>query len=87
MNERIKHLAEQAANEIADQFTSGFFDDRMVSDITNIIHKHHKKSSEMIVEECRNILADVYRETPLECCGYFLHADEVIAKHFYGVKE
>ena len=49
MNDRIKHLAEQAANEIADQFTPGFFDDRMVSDITNIIHKYHKKSSEMIV--------------------------------------
>jgi hypothetical protein len=87
MNERIKQLALQTANEIADQFTPGFFDDRMVSDITNIIYKHHKKSSEMIVEECRNVLADVYNEVPLECSGHFLYADEVLAKHFYGEKE
>ena len=43
-----------------------------------------EKFAELIVEELRSVLSDVYRETPLECCGHFLHADEVIMKHFYG---
>jgi hypothetical protein len=37
MNERIKELAEQASNEIADLFRHGFFDQRMVDDLTKII--------------------------------------------------
>lgn len=45
-----------------------------------------EKFAELIVEECRNVLADEYRKTPLECCGHFLRADEVLAGHFYGVK-
>ena len=43
--------------------------------------------AELIVEECRNVVSDVYRKTPLEICGPLLTADEEIAKHFYGVEE
>jgi DNA relaxase NicK len=57
MNERIKELAEQAANEIADQFKPGFFDNRMVEDVANIIYKHHEKFAELIVRECSDIVA------------------------------
>ena len=45
------------------------------------------KFAELIVEECRNVVSDVYRKTPLEICGPLLTADEEIAKHFYGVEE
>ena len=41
--------------------------------------------AELIVEECRNVVAEVYRNTPLELCGPLLVADEKIAEHFYGV--
>jgi hypothetical protein len=50
MNERIKELAEQAANELADLFSPGFFDDRMVNDVAEI----NKKFAELIVRECIN---------------------------------
>lgn len=48
MNERIKELSLQAADEIADLFSPGFFDDRMVNDIAEI----NKKFAELIVREC-----------------------------------
>jgi hypothetical protein len=44
-----------------------------------------EKFAMLIVEECRNVLTDVYREVPLECSGHLLYADEVLAKHFYGI--
>ena len=40
-----------AANEIADQFTPGFFDGRMVSDVANIIGKHFEKFSVEVANE------------------------------------
>ena len=46
-----------------------------------------EKFAELIVEECRTVVSDVYRKTPLELCGPLLTADEEIAKHFYGVEE
>ena len=49
-------------------------------------HLDTAKFAEFIIEECRDVLADEYRKTPLECCGHFLRADEAIAEHFYGVK-
>ena len=51
MNERIKELAEQAANELADLFSPGFFDDRMVNDVAEI----NKKFAELIVRECAQV--------------------------------
>jgi hypothetical protein len=46
-NERVKELALQSANEIADLFNPGFFDDRMVTAIAEI----NKKFAELIVQE------------------------------------
>ena len=71
MNERIKELLEQAG----------------VKYVTMPKDTVYEKFAELIVEECRNVLADVYRQVPLECCGHFLYADEVLSKHFYGVEE
>lgn len=51
MNEQLKKLADKAANEIADQFRPGFFDDRMVEDVANIIYKHYKKPVNRIKKE------------------------------------
>ena len=45
MKERIKELANNAANEVADQFTLGYFDDRMVENVAEIIYKHYTKRS------------------------------------------
>jgi hypothetical protein len=47
MNERIKQLAEQAADEIADLFSPGFFDDKMVNDVAEI----NQKFAELIVQD------------------------------------
>jgi len=80
MNERIKELAEQARDYVADAIELGFPQDQ-IDDIRD------EKFAELIVEECRNVVSDVYRKTPLEICGPLLTADEEIAKHFYGVEE
>jgi hypothetical protein len=72
MNERIKELSKQA----------GCYYDGMGYGEGNI-----EKFAELIVEECRNVVTEVYRKTPLEQCGSLLAADEEIAKHFYGVEE
>ena len=80
MNERIRELAEQAGF-IVDQ--SGHIMVCFTSDGNDEV----KKFAESIIEECRNVVADVYRNTPLELCGPLLAADEEIAKHFYGIEE
>jgi len=46
-----------------------------------------EKFAELIVEECRTVINDVYHKTPLELCGPLLTVDEEIMNHFYGVKE
>jgi hypothetical protein len=51
MNTLIKKLASQAADEIADLFNPGFFDDKMVNDVEKI----NKKFAELIVLECAQI--------------------------------
>ena len=71
MNERIKQLALQAANEIADLFTPGFFDDRMVNDVAEI----NKKFAESLVKECANIALREEHD-PYECI-----------KKYFGVEE
>jgi len=76
MNERIRQLAEQA----------GFY----YTDKTGFITPagcDPAKFAELIVEECRTVVNDLYHKTPLELCGPLLTADEEIAKHFYGVEE
>jgi hypothetical protein len=76
-NDLIKQFARQA----------GFKVNWQHEDVQAIKMAQYKEFAELIVEECRNVLTDVYREVPLECSGHLLYADEVIAKHFYGEKE
>jgi hypothetical protein len=76
-NDLIKEFARQA----------GFKVNWQHEDVQAIKMAQYKEFAELIVEECRNVLTDVYREVPLECSGHLLYADEVIAKHFYGEKE
>ena len=83
MNERIKELAEQAGMVVGSYANDG-------SDVWMERLKTPgalEKFAELIVEECRNVISEVYRNTPLEICGPLLTADEEIAKHFYGVEE
>jgi hypothetical protein len=78
MNNRIKELALQSADEIADLFNPGFFDDRMLSDVAEI----NKKFAELIVRECADI-AQQHNKSPVAAplaIGY------VIREHF-GVEE
>lgn len=76
MNERIKKLAEQAGSTHKQNLgVYQFYTDEL------------EKFAELIVEDCRNVVTEVYRNTPLELCGPLLTADEEIAKHFYGVEE
>ena len=77
MNERIKQLAEQAG--LITLEPNGF-------DRTAIIAAE-KRFAELIVQECRTVINDVYNKTPLELCGPLLTVDEEIMKHFYGVEE
>ena len=74
MNERIKELMEQA----------GLYDFVIES---MGINEEMEKFAQLIVEECRTVVNDLYHKTPLELCGPLLTADEEIAKHFYGVEE
>lgn len=72
MNERIRELAEQV---------------KVIMDGDDDLEFYTEKFAELIVEECRNVVTELYRNTPLELCGPLLTADEKIAEHFYGVEE
>ena len=74
MNERILELAIEARKYAESK-----------PDIYQVAYD--KKFAELIVEECRTVVNDLYHKTPLELCGPLLTADEEIAKHFYGVEE
>lgn len=77
MNERIEHCLYRAGLT-----AQGCWDE--LDDYTK---QGIEKFAELLVEECRAVVTEVYRKTPLELCGSLLTADEEIAKHFYGVKE
>jgi hypothetical protein len=77
MNERIKQLAIEA--KLIASEPNGFDQ--------NNLSKAQQKFAELIVEECRTVVTEVYRKTSLEFCGPLLTVDEEIAKHFYGVEE
>ena len=83
MNERIRKLALDAGlfNYVDNETPRRYFIDGY-ADLEEV-----KKFAELIVEECRNVVSGVYRNTPLELCGPLLTADEEIAIHFYGVEE
>ena len=76
MNERIRELAEQAGSTHKQNLgVYQFYTDEL------------EKFAELIVEECRTVVNELYHNMPLELCGPLLTADEEIAKHFYGVEE
>ena len=75
MNELIKELAEQSIKESGQEFW--WLTNNLVIE----------KFAELIVEECRTVINNLYHKTPLELCGPLLTVDEEIAKHFYRVKE
>ena len=79
MNERIKELAKRHGYLRWDQDSQSY---ELNGDIDEMY-----SFAELIVEECRTVVTEVYRNTPLELCGPLLTADEKIAEHFYGVKE
>lgn len=71
MNERFKFLADQAGL-IPD--TSGKW----------LKSEGLEKFAELIIEDCRNVIAEVYRATPLEICGPLLTLDHSLLLHFYN---
>lgn len=100
MNERIKELMVKAGIEIKsrrpyiDEEPDGYLE----SDNDFFLNNHDtiirlleegglERFAELIVEECRNVVTELYRNTPLELCGPLITADEKIAEHFYGVEE
>ncbi len=72
MTERINQLAEQNANEIADLFTLGFFDNRMVNDVAEI----NKKFSKLIIKETMQVVAN---QLP---SNQYLNVAEAVIAHF-----
>jgi hypothetical protein len=86
MNERIKELAEQAKAYSDQQWLEAGYPNWEIYS-KYYTKDYNEKFAELIVEECRNVVTEVYRNTPLELCGPLLTADEEIAKHFYGVEE
>ena len=82
MNERIVLLKHQASvwcdENIPDQYSE---------ETNGYGSAWEDKFAELIVEECRTVVNDLYHKTPLELCGPLLTADEKIAEHFYGVEE
>lgn len=81
MNERITELANKSANEIADLFHAGFFDDRMVHDVAEI----NKQFAELIVRECIDILEKrVYLATRED--GEQEYIDVVLLEYF-GIEQ
>jgi hypothetical protein len=75
MNKKIEELAEQCGF----RSNPNVYDRNQSFDI--------EKFAELIIQECRTVVTEVYRNTPLELCGPLLTADEKIAEHFYGVDE
>ena len=74
MNQRIKELSKEAGS-VADATYAKAPD-------AIWLREYNKKFAELLVEELRNVVVEVYRKTPLELCGPLLTADEKIAKHF-----
>lgn len=52
MSDRIIEVAFDAANDIADDFTYGFFDYGMVEQVATHIERHNVKLVDLIIKEC-----------------------------------
>ena len=86
MNDKIKLFNEQSIKYAQTQLN-----DIAIVNKSGIMYNYNdlytEKFAELIVQECRTVINDVYHKTPLELCGPLLTVDEEIMKHFYGVKE
>ena len=71
MNDKIKELALKAANEVADQFASGYFNDEMVYNVADIIAKNY----ESVVREC------------IDCVRGAVLADDVALRNKLGFND
>ena len=80
MNERLKELAIQAG--VTYDWDPGSAGPEVCFDR----QEDFEKFAELIVEECRIVVAQVFRKTPMELCGPLAEADDEIARHF-GVEE
>lgn len=80
MNKQIKRLARQAGAVTGTDLTN-------VTDALVLIGEEEIQTfGQLIIEECRNIIDDVYQTTSLELCGPLLTVDEKILNHFHGVE-
>lgn len=77
MNQKIKDLALKANLEY-----NVFLPDAWSGE-----NKDLEKFANSIIEECQNVIAEVYREMPLEICGWMLHLDERILDRFYNERK
>lgn len=75
MNKNNVQIAMDAANEIADSFSPGFFDNRMVEDVAAIIAKHHKNFAASIINEC---IAAIKEQCSATCEDYHFNHNERI---------
>jgi hypothetical protein len=83
MNERIKELAQQSGAYFG-AASKDYFGEEYPAFVSTG-RMDIEKFAELIVEECRQVVADLYRNTPLEFCGPLLTADEKIAEHFFRI--
>jgi len=86
MNDKIKLFNEQAI-----KYAQESLNNIAVVNKSGIMYNYNdlytEKFAELILEECRTVINDVYHKTPLELCGPLLTVDEEIMNHFYGVEE
>ena len=84
MNERLKELARQAGVYFGEAHVDYFGDEHPSYISTREMDV--EKFAELIVEECRIVVAQVFRKNPMELCGPLAEVDDEIARHF-GVEE
>ena len=86
MNDKIKLFNEQAI-----KYAQESLNDIAIVNKSGIMYNYNdlytEKFAQLIVEECRTVINDLYHKTPFKLCGPLLTADEEIAKHFYGEQE
>jgi hypothetical protein len=77
MNKRIRELMEQASSNAC-------YDE---PGQLHLMNDEIEKFAELIVEECRTVINDLYHRMPLQLAVVLIDADNEIMKHFYGVKK
>lgn len=81
MNQKIDELAERAKLYAREQMSHNIEPGLFSASV------FQEKFAELIIEECRSIVLELYHKTPFELCGPLITADGDIVKHFYGVEE